>query len=1423
MDILPSHLMTVPVPCAALAIHRPSQERLKEHILDSGRSGNDDHNRLDVVVCQGIALDVGFEESPQWELEALPNADWVLLQRRLPPCVVCVRDWQHFVVDGAFAAPVSDDAKLESYLSFQQYEAEKVAIVEEEKSRTGNSEVELIHGDMKQLSDLIKADVERCLLTFRRNLLDKRPVPGKIMFLILLREGTKNSQKAVSGLKNLNANEVAAICVTSGEVDIANKITKLEDLVYDHCLAYYERRIHLLTKTLSKVKPTAGTQLDETSEINAAMLNFKLAYFHQFVGNFKESAQALNQAWSHVVPAALANPCEDYASVALYIVIQLISVHFACSSIIEALTCAFEAGSFFKRILSSPQMEPLYHNLCYLLYQSVALQLERANAYKELKTNDHLRQHAVNFGKWAICHLLKLRTALMSGDYDAQPQKAFAALLMRGDDDFAQLYSGSEVVQNVDTIQRRIKNLESITEDLLVKLMDILSTWSWYKTLLQITETLGDSFLLSSNLEDAFFIYTNVGEALVNSAPIDAEYLLKSCSSPILVEALKQNTFSSLSQSTDGRSSDDARQHPNFHRCASNMLLAEHGHSKMWWPIYKRILTKIMVTINLMLDQPLDIPDALLRQAGIPLFICGKLSLRNLRLSNAVGGSRAMGVEEREYALILLKSIMTLCSTKDIDVDFDIICSRLVQRIAKQDISTSVLLSKHHTPVYMIGQAEKNDHTIATELQLVVIFYVDLPFAIKVNRVSICTSIGTFLFDITKVVSTDDQVEIYIRTPKGGDNHLKRPENVPNDTKHIDFSGESEGNHSDNKIDTSILQNDPYHQDICDNKGYTNRESFSSVTNTVFLEGNRRVILAITCPPINNKFMIDTFNLLGLKLHWSKQLVDGSILDVACIIPSLENLSSGNGHPESLLFVADSGTDRYELLGQVANVGSSSALFKSEASLKMTMSDPKSAEMRSAVVETILSLTSLSQSAYNTSDWEHSEASNTSYVWGAYRMFVNRIYFKVFLGNMVEGHVAPVTCVLLYNKQILGADNLPRIRFSVDVSSSANSHLLYVLCKDERGNSGVMRQCVNNKFVFTLIEFADAEHFEVSTQLDTKDNTDSETVVPTLFADHPDFNCSINEDMNSFLELAKRDSNTGIVYIYGLLKILSHGLTNVQFSLKMQPMLGHTLKAVESKLLVVTDTTQARVYEPIGLELAQEKVYDNTYGNYLNILNMRLLNKSPLQYDIDAVRLVYDDSFTAENEQLYGFSRLLEDHQSLQFMHMCPQDQGNTVEVQCVHSVVHPDAFPFDRLQPCFVNVVTKALVMTSARDKTEIEISLKHESRVNLGEPFEMVADIRNMTPHTLDYNVTLSRDSSEHNVFLVAGPRTTDLLALPGSTNTVKWILVPNKCGHQALPVINVAQRRKITLSSDSFSSDPSFVYVAPRSLESMHGCGC
>ncbi|ORM40041.1 uncharacterized protein BXIN_1462 [Babesia sp. Xinjiang] len=1255
MDFLPSHLMTVPVPCAALAIDADEYEKLREYMLVAGRANNNNHNRLNVIVLDGFSGSDGNTEPVQWEPDIPSHSDWVFLQRRMPPVIVCVRDWQHYVVDSSWAATAGDDVGGESNdsVDFQDEDPHGQTSVH----RGDSGEAQIIRGDMKQLADLIKSDVERCLGAYRRNLLDKRPVAGKIMFLIVLREGTKNAQKAVNSLKNLNANEVAAVCVTSGELDIANKVGKLEQLMYDHSIAYYERRSYLLSKTLSKVKPSAGATVDETSEINAAMTNFKLAYFQQFTGNFKDSAQTLVQAWSHIVPAATANPSSDYASVALYIALQLIGVHFACSNIVDALTSAFEAGAFFKRVLYSDPQILLYHNLCYLLYHSVALHLEKAVDYKEIKANDHLRHHAVNFAKWAIQHLIKMRIAIMSNEHTNEPERSFATLLMRGDDDFSHLYSSVASECTNQTVKQRLHKLESITEELLVRLMDMLSTWSWYNTLVEVTELLGDSLLLSGNLKQACFIYSNIGDALVNSTTLEAEYLLKSCTSPVISEALKHSTTSRSTQTADSPVSKEHRLQPNFPKSATVMILAEHGHAKIWFPIYKRILTKMMMTINMMLDFPVDIPVSLLLEADIPSVVCDDQVI-------SASSSSCMATGTRDYALILLKSLLTLYSITNVVLDFDSLCSRLVSGILDTDIVSSILLSKNHTPFYVLGQEEKNDNMVATKLQVVITFHVDLPFSIEVNRVTICTSIGTFVFDISYSECHDGHVEIYFNPCTGMESDLSKDIDTP----------------SDDDVNTVIVE---------DTLSYPNLGS-----NKVLIDGHRRVILAITFPPINNKFMIDSFSLLGVRLHWTKVMCDGTLVDIACIIPSLVKVPRRNACTEDPLFIGDDTSGTFRLLDYVENVGSSRSTLKADDILQMTMVGSVDPELHSTMAETILELTKPTHMGFNISELTPSDGASVSYVRGAYRMFVNRIYFKVFLGNIVEGHVAPVSCVLLFNKQILGADTLGRIKFSVEVTSTASSHIYYALCRDEDGKTGVMRQCLNNKICFTLTEFADSENFEVDPQLESQSVSENETVVPTLFAENHKVNCSINEDMRSFLDLVKRDDNTGVVYIYGLLKVLSHGPTNIQFSLQMQPMLGHTLKAVESKLLVVTDVTETFVHEPISMDLNHEQVYNNTFGGFLRLLNMYLSNRSPLDYEIHNVRVLYDGAIAASNDQLYGFCNHLDRQKSIQFMHMFAGNDncGSAVEVQCVHSVVHPDAFPFDRLRPSFQNLITVGL-----------------------------------------------------------------------------------------------------------------------------------
>ncbi|GBE58541.1 hypothetical protein, conserved [Babesia ovata] len=1436
MDSLPSHLTSLPLPCAAVSAYNESHAKLRDFIMAAGRATTtNNRDRLNVEIYDGNKIVHDEATGTQdWELDIPEDADWVLLQQSLPPCIVCVRDWQNYVVDASWSAGSADD-----FTAFRDDRKKMSHESDPDGDDDGSdakpeSEAHLIRGDMKQLSDFIKADVERTLHAYRKNLLGRRPVAGRIMFLVLLREGTKNPQKAVNSLKNLNANEVAAVCVTCGDADISNKLSKLEQLMHDVSVAYYERRIHLLTKALSKVKPSAGPNVDETSEINAAMANFKLAYFHQFLGNFKESVQVLTQAWSHVIPAVMCRPCEEYASVALYIALQMVNARFASSNIVEALTFAFEVAAFFKRFFYSDGLLALYHNLCYLLHHAVAQHLDKANEYKELKANSHIRQHAVNFYKWSLRHLMQMRTTLMSCTDVTESPRKFGSLFFRDDVDFSHLYADAAAERHGASKERRVRYLEAVTEGILVKLMDMLSTCSWYQTLLQVTEILGDSLFLSFKLKEAFFIYANIGESLVNRTPLDTDYLLKSCSSTVISEALKQSTTARSAQRTDSNAGQDAlRLYPSFLKTSTTMLMAEHGNSKVWWSLYELVLSKMMVTLNLLLGQPMDLPQSVTKAADLPTSIYEEPLRSKFELENSprLDIDMVTASARREYSLILLKSMLTLHSVTETDFDIERSCNWLVSRISpKNDISSSVLLSKHHQAQYMLGRADVGDDSIMTTLQILVSFHVDLPFSVEVSNVTICTSIGTFAFDISEVLCTNDRVEIYT-TPCAGE-HNTDVSDVKREDSLTSEDGSSGSGESDS-ADSGDSDGDQSARDKHEEPTVVSNTKPTPERKTATLAGDSHVLLAITCPAINNKFMVDSFVLLGVNLLWVKNMGDGASVNISCVMPSL-TLRLPHGIPGigDTMFTADPCHGVFRIFDDVVTIGYASTSLKSEELLDMTAVNPKRADRYGMIVDTLVELTSVSQCLLDFDELVDSNPpASMPHARGAYRMFVNRIYFKSFLGDLVEGHVAPVTCVLLYNKQILKAEYLPRIRFSVEVTSSANSFHFYALCRDGADESGVMRLCVNNKFAFTLTGFADAQHFDLDTRLDARSGPDADTVVPTLFADDSAVVYSINEDMSNFLELAKRDANTGVVYIFGLFKALSHGPTTVQFNLQMQPMLGHTLKAMESKFLVVTDITKTLVHEPVALDLAVEHVYDNNAGGYIKFLNMHLSNKSPLQYTLDSVRVLHDGvsaarmfsrdsacSFDAEDDQLYGYRKTMEDKEGLRFMYLCPTNKhsDSAVEVQCLHAVVHADAFPFNRLQPCFQIMVTKNISLYNEKDNCEIFIAVKHQSIVELGQSFEYVAEIRNMTPHTLDYCITLPASQATVNPFMISGPRYIDMVALPHATRTVKWILMPNKCGHHNLPEVRLEQRRKLALSRDDFVSVPSLIYVTPRPLE-------
>lgn len=1400
MDSLPERLIDTPLPCAALAVYDEAHAKLREYILAAGRANTrNNQDRLNVIVSGGRKItDEAKAEENQWEPEIPPCADWVLLQRRAPTCVVCVRDWQHFVLEDITSANSSDAPSAE--VSDSQKEGDPAddssAARSDTKPRGDHSPTDaasrILRGDLKRLTELIKEDVEQCVMAYRRNLLDKRPVPGKMVFLILLREGIKNPHKAVNGLKHLNPNEVAAVCVTCGAEDIANKIAKLEQLIYDLSVAYYEKRVSLLSKTIHKMKPSSRSTENESTDIEAVVLNFKLGYFHKFLGNFKESAQALALTWGLIIPCAWRNPKEEQITLALYVALQLIGARFATSNLLEALTFAFEAVTFFKKAMISEDIMPLYHNVVYLIQHAVALHLDRSREYKELRDNHHVRQHAVNFYKWSIQHLLNLRILIMKGGMDTKQQKLFANLLLRGDDDFKHLFVEDAIDDGIDTDQR-LKNLEHITERMLVNLIALLSTCSWYNTLLQVTQLLGDSLFLSSNLREAFFVYSNIGEALINATALDTDYILKSCSSVVMAEEFKRSNTTRATLCPESRIEEDTYSlHPNFLKNLSTLLLAEHGQSEGWGALYRCLLAKMIIVLNMLLGQPVVLPESIRRASGLPLDIYESWASKNS--SNAINKSAndLMIAAAAENRLLLMKMLLTLTSVTDGEFDINDTLAQLASGISPQDnISTAIILSKHHKGQYMLGRAQMADNTIATRLQVLINFHVDLPFNIEVSYVTICTSIGTFDFEISDSRSRESHTEIYATGW-----HAGYDLGAPNDLKRED----SNSTNSEDGQNTEGVDDKP-------------------VGKTVSLNGDHNVLLAITCPPINNKFMVDSFELLGLKLLWKMPLHNGHYMDVMCLVPSLSHYTRlGVTSPECSLFAEDTSTHKFSLMETCYRLGVSTSTFKAEDILQRTMINPKVANNNRSVVDTIVELIDAPRSNVQMENSVASEV-HASYEHGTYRMFVNRIFFKVFMGTLVEGHLAPLTCVLLYNKQILDAQNLPHIKFSVEVASSANSFFLYVLCKDSGATGGSMRKCINNKFDFTLMEFADAKGFNLELGLDTANNSDMDTVAPALFADDEGSPCSISNEMDNFLELARKDSNVGIVYIHGLLKVMSHGITNVQLNLQMQPMHGNTLKAVEDNFLAVTDITEAWVHEPVQIDLAMDMQYNNVDANFLRFLIMHIVNKTDVRYDINHVKVLWEDKIIAENDDLYGFCKQLQNRQALQFMYLPPSDDESkrSVEVQFGHSVIHPAVFPFDRLQRGFQIVATKTSSLSNQDEATDIAITLRHSSTVDFGEPFELIAEIRNLTSHTLDYCVTLPNSEQDRSSFLIAGHRLLEMTALPYDVNTVKWTLIATSYGHHSLPKIKVAQRRKISLAMENFESTPSKVYVVPQKL--MH----
>lgn len=1387
MDSLAEYFLDIPMPCAALAIYEESQARIQEYVTIAGRvNTNSDRDRLHIEVTDGAkASDPATSNEKQWDPKLPSGGDWLLLQRYLPCCVLCVRNWQHYILDDIPTSTTStSSAKAPGNEENDVHENKSDADAHEadvSAAKTQQAPKE-ITGSMKYLTELIKEDVEKCLVCYRKNLLDRKPVPGKIMFLILLREGTKNPHKAVSGLKLLNPAEVAAICVTSGSDDISSKVLKLEQLVYDVCESYYDKRITTLTKTINKASGNLSVATNESAIIQLSILNFKLGYFCQFLGRFKESSQALSQAWRLLTPLATLSPKDEYITFGLYIALEVIKVRFAVSNLVDALTFAFETTTFFRKALKEEKGQFLYHNVLYTLQHAVAIHLDRAAEFKELKANSQLRQHAVNFYKWTIMHALQLRSLLLRSNEEYKAPRRFANILLKDDEDFHSYYD-EDALSECSEPKNISKKLEILTERLLVQLLDLLSTFSSYNTLFQVTEMLGDSLLLSGKPVEAFFVYSNLGDCLINSTTIDMEHILKGCSSVVIVEEYRKR----IAPRTPSRVELSREEHalkliPSYIKSATTLILAEKKHQKCWWVLYRRVLSKMLVSLAFILKKPDALPVSIKETSCLPIDVLESMQLgrfSNDETNRVLDDGLLNETHAREYTLIMVKALMTLRSVTADDFDWDSVVVQWLSSLPSlNSVNTAVLLNKSHRAQYMLGREKIDRNSIATKLQILINFHVDLPFAIEVSCVTICTTIGTFNFEIAGVVTKEKHVEIYTHCGN-------------------DYSGYHMG-----KLTKDIKK--PL------------SKALKKSPRILSLDGNSNVFLAITCPPINNEFMLKNFSLLGIKLLWKKQLRDGMSVNIACLLPSLTQYARlGISSAEEALFKSDSINEDYGMQEDLFKLGESTSILHAEEMTKMMTAHltDKSALMVDAIVELI-----------NTP--EHAVDTDGKMRWGllgsrsyeqvTFKMFVNRVYFKAFIGTMVEGHLAPVTCVLLYNKQLLTSENLNNIKFSVEVTSSASSFLFYSLCKDDEHDKGKMVQCVNNKFSFTLMNFVELGDFDFEIAMESNVDSDLDTVVPALFADDDGISRSINSEMGVFLDIARKDSNLGIAYIHGLMNILSHGLTTVQFNLQMQPMHGRTLKAMESSFLVVNDVISTWVHPPVQFHLDLDTQYDNESVEFLRFFIIRLVNNTDVKYEVEYLKVLHDDKVIAYNEQLMGFCKQVVDNQSIQCMLLLPSSAtpNSSVEMQCSHYVIHPNAFPFDKLQHCFHSVATKTSTI-SDQQATEIAIHMKHQGTVELGKPFELIAEIKNLTTHTLDCCVTLPNTGDDKAPFMVAGPRLYELTFFPQEVSTIKWMLMANKCGHYTLPSVKLTQRRKALLKKEHFESFPSKVHASPKNL--------
>ncbi|AFZ81723.1 hypothetical protein BEWA_011410 [Theileria equi strain WA] len=738
MDTLEDCMISSPLPCAHLVISDQSQMDFYSMILSSGQTHTSNmSNRLFLKVIEDKEMDKMNNKA----------VNWLNMEINEPTCIICCRDWQSYKLELKGSQESVSDSSLVNVIPNSDASEDKTT-QNEEKVEIKINKSFIMKGTLKNLETLIKEDIENCLSIYKESNFRKM-VPCKFLFLVLLNENLKNPNKAIAGLKNLNPNEVAAICVTCGLSDITIKLSKVEQLMYEISLSYYEKKVHKLSKVSVGIKNRIQTNPNETDEIYFAATNFKMGFFSEFLSNSKDALNKYTTCWNSIKNMNKDTNIIDKATIAFYVSLRMLHGHFTNSNVISALALSFEIFEYMKDLLYIKN-KGLYYNIMYLTNYVIASKFEELSNSDD-KNYTSLMQHAANYYKWTLQFLIQLRkvvkTLIVSNRGHFIPHR-FGQIFFYEDMDFGNLYSETSNEESLNYGNTLDINASEVflleeTERLIGKLLKCFSNFIWKNSLLQIYSLIGDSLFLSYKYKEALNIYLSVFSNIMNPEILETDDILKE--------------YKQLSANMTNSEHSKGRSELEYIYYVNALIISECCYNRSWIALCLTLISKIVVSLSIILSERTKIPSIIYDMADI---------------DGDIDWYKTENDSLNVYETIFIKSVITLISLKSDSSELIEYLHKISLTILNNNIKSFVILSKTHRSQYTYAYCKSEEC-----IDILINFRLDFPCEVITNEGLIDTTLGAITFHITEYSSFDDIVVVHANSNETHRKEVTLPRN----------------------------------------------------------------------------------------------------------------------------------------------------------------------------------------------------------------------------------------------------------------------------------------------------------------------------------------------------------------------------------------------------------------------------------------------------------------------------------------------------------------------------------------------------------------------------------------------------------------------------------------------------------------------